>query len=160
MFYQILLYGKAIKKQIPMFEDLSSESSKLLYVLISSLLSFRRVNIRHLELNILVCNVLLTFREQGLRVCIFTIRERASIAQSLCKFYSCEYSLSGATWLTVIIFSKTVCKYSHFLLLELKNIVSILECVLPKLNIEESCLLAILLDQNSKHAGQASTKTP
>ena len=58
------------------------------------------------------------------------------------------YSLSGATWLTVIIFSKTVCKYSHFLLLELKNIVSILECVLPKLNIEESCLLAILVDQN------------
>ena len=52
-------------------------------------------------------------------------------------------------------FSKTVCKYSHFLLLELKNIVSILECVLPKLNIEESCLLAILFDQNSKHAGQA-----
>ena len=75
--------------------------------------------------------------------------------QSLCKFYSYKYSLSGATWLTVIIFSKTVCKYSHFLLLELKNIVSILECVLPKLNIEESCLLAILLDQNSKHAEQA-----
>ena len=64
MFYQILLYGKAIKKQIPMFEDLSSESSKLLYVLIPSLLSFRRVNIRHLELNILqVCNVFLTFSE-------------------------------------------------------------------------------------------------
>ena len=43
----------------------------------------------------------------------------------------------------------------RFYLLELKNIVSILECVLPELNIEESCLLAILLDQNSKHAGQA-----
>ena len=60
MFSQIRLYGKAIKNQIPMFEDLSSESSKLLYVLISSLLSFRRVNNRHLELNILkVCNVFL-----------------------------------------------------------------------------------------------------
>ena len=56
--------------------------------------------------------------------------------------------------------SKTVCKYSDFLLLEQKNIVSILECVSPELNIEESRLLAILLDQNSKHAGQASTKTP
>ena len=33
--------------------------------------------------------------------------------------------------------------------------ISILECVLPKLNIEESRLLAILFDQNSKHAGQA-----
>ena len=64
MFFQILLYGKAIKKQIPMFEDLSSAARKLLYVLISPLLSFRRVNIRHLELNILqVCNVFLTFRD-------------------------------------------------------------------------------------------------
>ena len=45
--------------------------------------------------------------------------------------------------------------YSDFLLLELKNIVGILECVLPELNIEESRLLAILFDRNSKHAGQA-----
>ena len=54
--------------------------------------------------------------------------------------------------------SKTVFKYSDFLLLELKNIVGVLECVLPELNIEESrllSLLAILLDRNSKHAGQA-----
>ena len=51
--------------------------------------------------------------------------------------------------------SKTVFKYSDFLLLELKNIVGILECVLPEMNIEESRLLAILLDRNSKHAGQA-----
>ena len=51
--------------------------------------------------------------------------------------------------------SKTVLKYSDFVLLELKNIVSILELVLPELNIEESRLLAILLDRNSKHAGQA-----
>ena len=51
--------------------------------------------------------------------------------------------------------SKTVFKYSDFLLLELKNVVGILECVLPEQNIEESCLLAILLDRNSKHAGQA-----
>ena len=42
-----------------------------------------------------------------------------------------------------------------FLFLELKNIVGILECVLPELNIEESLLLAILLDRNSKHAGKA-----
>ena len=45
--------------------------------------------------------------------------------------------------------------YSDFILLELKNIVGILECVLPELNIEESRVLAILLDRNSKHAGQA-----
>ena len=51
--------------------------------------------------------------------------------------------------------SKTVSKYSDFHFLELKNIVGILECVLPELNIEESLLLAILLDRNSKHAGQA-----
>ena len=51
--------------------------------------------------------------------------------------------------------SKTVFKYPNFLSLELKNIVGILECILPELNIEESCLLAILLDRNSKHAGQA-----
>ena len=43
---------------------------------------------------------------------------------------------------------KTVLKYSDFLLLELKNIVRILELVLPELNIEESRLLAILLDRN------------
>ena len=42
-----------------------------------------------------------------------------------------------------------------FFFLEVKNIVSILECVLPELNIEESRLLAILLERNSKHAGQA-----
>ena len=45
--------------------------------------------------------------------------------------------------------SKTVFKYSDFLLLELKNIVSILEFALPELNIEESRLLAILLGRNS-----------
>ena len=44
--------------------------------------------------------------------------------------------------------SKTVFKYSDYLL-------GILGCVLPKLNNEELRLLAILLDQNSKHAGQA-----
>ena len=48
--------------------------------------------------------------------------------------------------------SKTIFKYSDFLLLELKKIVGILEFVLPELNIEESRLLAILLDRNSKHA--------
>ena len=48
--------------------------------------------------------------------------------------------------------SKTVFKYSDDLLLQLKNIVGILGCVLPELNNEESRLLAILLDQNSKHA--------
>ena len=42
-----------------------------------------------------------------------------------------------------------------FFFLGLKNIVGILECVLPELNIKESLLLAILLDRNSKHAGQA-----
>ena len=51
--------------------------------------------------------------------------------------------------------SKTVFKYSDYLLLELKNIVGILGCVLPELNNEESRLLAILLDRNSKDAGQA-----
>ena len=51
--------------------------------------------------------------------------------------------------------SKTVFKYPDFLSLQLTNIVGILECVLPELNIEESCLLAILLDRNSKHEGQA-----
>ena len=50
--------------------------------------------------------------------------------------------------------SKTVFKYSDYLLLELKNNVGILGCVLPELNNEESCLLAILLDRNSKHTGQ------
>ena len=35
-----------------MYEDLTLESRTLLYVLISSLLSFRQVNIRYLELNI------------------------------------------------------------------------------------------------------------
>ena len=50
--------------------------------------------------------------------------------------------------------SKTVFKYSDYLLLELKNIEGILGCVLPELNNEESRLLAILLDRNSKHAGQ------
>ena len=65
-----------MKKQIPMFEDLSLESCTLLYDLISSLLSFRRVNIRHLELNIpQMCDVFLIFREWELRVCIFTIRK-------------------------------------------------------------------------------------
>ena len=62
-----------------MYENLTSESRTLLFVLISSLLSFRRVNIRYLELNIpQVCNGFLIFREWELRVCIFTIRERAS----------------------------------------------------------------------------------
>jgi len=45
-----------------------------------------------------------------------------------------------------------------FWLLELKNIVELkntLGCVLPELNIEELRPLAILLDRNSKHAGQA-----
>ena len=47
-----------------MYEDVTSESRTLLYVLISSLLSFRRVDIRYLELNIpQVRNVFLTFRE-------------------------------------------------------------------------------------------------
>ena len=45
-----------------MYEVLTSESRTLLYVLISSLLSFRRVNIRYLKLNIpQVCNVFLIF---------------------------------------------------------------------------------------------------
>ena len=80
---------------------------------------------------------------------------RASfVCQSLCKFYSCEHTLSGATCNSNDC-SKTVFKYSDFLLLELKNIVGILEYVLPELNMEESRLLAILLDRNSKHAGQA-----
>ena len=46
-----------------MYEDLTSESGTLLYVLISSLLSFCHVNIRNLELNIpQVCDVFLIFR--------------------------------------------------------------------------------------------------
>ena len=51
--------------------------------------------------------------------------------------------------------SKTVFKYSDYLSLELNNIVGILGCVLPELNNEESRLLAMKLDRNSKHAGQA-----
>ena len=105
-----------------MYEDLTSESRTLLYILISSLLSFRHANIRYLELNIpQVWNVFLIFKEYG-------------------NSNDC---------------SKTKSNYSDFLFLELKNIVGILECVLPELNIEESRLLAILLDRNSKHAGQA-----
>ena len=51
--------------------------------------------------------------------------------------------------------SKTESKYSAFLFLELKDIEGIIESVLPELNIEELRLLAILLDRNSRHAGQA-----
>ena len=67
----LLLYGKA------MYEDLTSESCTLLYVLISSLLTFRRVNIRYLELNIpQVCNVFLIFYGIGVtRLYLHNLRE-------------------------------------------------------------------------------------
>ena len=81
-----------------------------------------------------------------------SVREhRLWCSQSLCKFHSWVHSF----WCHLVnSCSKTVFKYSDFLLLELKNIVGILEFVLPERNIEESRLLAILLDRNSKHAGK------
>ena len=139
-------------------KTLTSESRTLLYVLISSLLSFRRVNIRYLELNIpQECNVFLIFREQELRVCIFTIREKASFVMFSIAV-QVLFMRAHSFWCHLVNgndCSKTVFKYSDFLSLELKNVVGILECVLPELNIEESRLLAILLDGNSKHTGKA-----
>ena len=43
---------------------------------------------------------------------------------------------------------------SYFCVLLDFHVAGILECVLPELNIEELHLLAVLLDRNSKHAGQ------
>ena len=77
--------------------------------LISSLLSFRRVNIRHLELIIPKCAM--SFYLLGNRnyasVSSQSVREhRLWCSQSLCKFYSCEYTLSGATCLRAMIVAK------------------------------------------------------
>ena len=133
-----------------------------IYVLISSLLSFRRVkNIRYLELNIpQVCmQCLYNFYGIGITRLYLDYLWESIVCDVLNRCASFQvFMWVHSFWCHLVNSndcSKTVFKYSDFLLLELKNIVGILEFVLPVLNIEESHLLAILLDRNSKHAEQA-----